>query len=418
MEDAKQNRYIAVIDLKSFYATVECIERGLDPFTTPLVVCDASRSPNTICLAASPYAKSIGIPSRARRFELPPLKELILATPRMELYIKKSAEVMSIIFDFIGEDDVHVYSIDEAFMDLTPYLKLYKLTPHELTLKIMNTINEKTGLFATAGIGPNMFLAKVALDTEAKHAPDGIAEWTFDDVPTKLWPITPLNKLWGISINYQRRLNALGIRKVGDLANYPLEILKEKFGIMGEQLYNHANGIDDAQIREKYIPKSTSLSMGQTLYRDYTFDETRLIFRELIDELCHRMRNFGLKTRVVSFAFGFADFETGVGKQITLNNPTDDQDEIYKALIFHYNQYRTSNYIRKIYVSFGDFSNTEFEQLDLFIAPEAQEKQHNLNAALDQIQNRFGKDAVLRGTSELSNSMIKERHTLIGGHRK
>ncbi len=414
----ENKRYIAVIDLKSFYATVECIERGLDPFTTPLVVCDASRSPNTICLAASPYAKSLGISSRARRYELPNLKELILATPRMELYIKKSAEVMNIILDYVGEDDMHVYSIDEAFIDLTPYLLMYKKSPHDIVKDIMDTINKKTGLFSTAGIGPNMFMAKVALDTEAKKAKDGIAEWTMDDVKTKLWPITPLNKLWGISVNYQRRLNALGIRKVGDLATYPLDILKEKFGIMGEQLYNHANGIDESQIREKYIPDSTSLSMGQTLYRDYTFDETKLVFRELIDELCHRMRNLGLKTSVIAFAFGFSDFETGVGKQVSLLNPTDDQDEIYKVLLYHYNQYKTSNYIRKIYVSFANFKSTEFEQLDLFIAPEKQEKQHNLNKAIDDIQNKYGKDAVLRGSSELKNSMIKERHTLIGGHRK
>ena len=412
-------RSIAAIDLKSFYATVECIERGLDPFSTPLVVCDEERSPNTIVLAASPYAKQLGIPSRCRKYELPHIKGLILAVPRMELYVKKSAEVMDIIFDFVGEDDVHIYSIDEAFIDLTPYLKMYKMTPRELTKKIMDTILERTGLFTTAGIGPNILMAKVSLDIEGKKAKDSIAEWTMNDVQTKLWPITPLTKMWGISHNLERRLNALGIRKIGDLATYPLEILKEKFGIMGEQLYNHANGIDEAQIREKYVPESTSLSLGQTLFRDYTFDETKLLLREMVDDLCYRMRTYGLKTNLISFSAGYSKpYDFGFGKQISLDHQTDDNNEIYKTLMHHYEKYRTSNYFRKLYISFGKFSKEEYEQLDLFIDQEEKEKNKNLNKALDEIKHTFGKSAVLRATSQLDTSMVKIRNKQIGGHRK
>ena len=412
-------RSIAVIDLKSFYATVECVDRGLDPFSTPLVVCDAERSENTIILAASPYAKTLGIPSRCRKYELPFVKGLILATPRMELYLKKSAEVMDIIFDFVGEDDVHIYSIDEAFIDLTPYLKMYKMTDYELTKKIMDTINERTGLFTTAGIGPNILMAKVALDIEGKKAKDSIAKWSMDDVKTKLWPITPLNKMWGISHNLERRLNALGIRKIGDLATYPLEILKEKFGVMGEQLYNHANGIDEAQIREKYIPESTSLSLGQTLFRDYTFDEVKLLLREMVDDLCYRMRSFNVKTNTIGFSVGFSKpYDYGFGKQITLEHQTDDNDVIYKTLIHHYEKYRTSNYIRQVYISFTKFTNEQFEQLDLFIDDEETIKKKNLNKTLDEIKDTFGKGSVLRATSELEGSTVKIRNSQIGGHRK
>ena len=274
-------RDIAVIDMKAFYAFVECVERGLNPFTTPLVVCDPTRGDGTIVLSVSPFLKDLGVPSRCRRRELPPIEGLIFAQPRMELYIKKSAEIISIVLDYVGLDDIHVYSIDEFFINLTPYLKANECTPYQFVRKIQNAITSKTGLITTAGISYNMLLAKVALDTDAKKRAPYIAQWGKADIKNKLWKITPLTKMWGISYGYEAKLNALGIETIGQLANTDKNFLKQKFGVMGEQLWEHANGIDNTDIRDKYIPQDTSFSLGQVLWKDYSKEDARLILKEI-----------------------------------------------------------------------------------------------------------------------------------------
>ena len=262
-------RSIAVIDLKAFYSFVECVDRGLDPWTTPLVVADKDRGKNTIVLSVSPFLKQKGIPSRLRIQDLPKKYDYIYATPRMERYIEKSAEVVKIMMEFVAEEDIHVYSIDEAFMDLTTYLNYYKKTPLQMVSWIIDTIKERTGLQATGGIGDNFFLAKVALDIYAKHERNGIATLRKKDIETKLWPITPLNKIWGIGSRTEAHLNKLGIFTMEQLAHSNREFIHSEFGIMGDQLIDHANGIDDTDIREEYTPKSTSLSQAQVLFKDY-----------------------------------------------------------------------------------------------------------------------------------------------------
>ena len=238
MKNVNENNIIA-IDLKSFFASCECIERGLDPFTTPLVVCDPNRN-GAITLAVTPFLKKFGVPGRCRVYELskyniPKYIKIIKAPPHMSLYIKKSKEVLSCYLEFVAKEDMHVYSIDEVFLDVTNYLKLYQKTSYELAEDIMKRIKEKTGLTTTAGIGPNLLLAKVAMDTQAKHNPNNIAMWSKDDIEEKLWPITPLSKMWGIGPRMERNLNKLGLYKVGDIANFDKNKLKEKFGIMGQE---------------------------------------------------------------------------------------------------------------------------------------------------------------------------------------
>ena len=202
-----EKRVIAVIDLKAFYSYVECLDRGLDPWTTPLVVADKNRGTNTIVLSVSPYLKKKGIPSRCRIKELPKRYKYIYAVPRMERYLEKSADVINVLYQFVSEEDVHAYSIDEAFVDLTSYLKYYDKTPLEMVSTIINTIKEETGLQATAGIGDNFFLAKVALDIYAKKEKSGIATLSNNEIKEKLWPITPLSKMWGIGSHMEIRLN-------------------------------------------------------------------------------------------------------------------------------------------------------------------------------------------------------------------
>lgn len=219
MDELKIKRNIICIDLKSFFASCECVERNLDPFNTPLVVAEPNRE-GAITLAVTPYMKKLGIKSRGRIFEIPKNITYKIARPRMSLYIKKSKEVVDIYLDYVAKEDLHIYSIDECFLDVTNYLKLYKKTTKELALDIMKTVYKKTGLCATAGIGPNLLLAKVSMDIEAKHNEDFIQEWTYEDIQTKLWNITPLSDMWGIGKRMEKRLNDMGLKKVGDIAKY------------------------------------------------------------------------------------------------------------------------------------------------------------------------------------------------------
>ena len=227
MDDMYVKRNIMCIDLKSFFASCECVERGLDPFKVPLVVANKKQGNGAITLAVTPALKKQGIPGRVRLYDIPKNIKYEIVPPRMKLYIEKSKQVVGIYLDYVAPEDLHIYSIDECFLDVTDYLKLYKKTDYELAEEILKTVEEKTGLTATCGIGPNLLLAKVAMDTEAKKYKNGIAKWTYDDVPEKLWSITPLSKMWGIGPRMEKKLNNLNIYTVGELANYDKNILKE-----------------------------------------------------------------------------------------------------------------------------------------------------------------------------------------------
>lgn len=412
--------WIAVIDLKAYYATFECIERGLDPFTTPLAVTDTERKEATIVLSVSPYLKSLGVPSRLRRRDLPKnIPGMIYAKPQMEKYVKKSAEIVSIFLDFIGKEDLHVYSIDESFLNIGPYLRLYKTTPIELCKRILKRIKDQTGLIGTCGIGPNMFLAKMADDKEAKNNKDFIALWDYKDVPTKLWPIKPLSEIWGISRGFEARLNKLGLYTVYDVAHYSKEILIEQFGIMGEDIYEHANGRDISNIREKYTPVNKNLSVGQVLMRDYTIKEARLVIKEMCDELCIRLRQTEMKATGVSLMirYSFTSKALPFAHQLKIN-ATDLNSELTNAVLYLYDNYVEDAYIRQIGISFGGLIKENYDQLSLFKNLEAFDKERNLYRALDEISKKYGKNKVLKGSSLTKESTIKERHNQIGGHRR
>jgi len=419
MINTTMEQKIAVIDMKAFYSFVECVELGVDPFTTPLAVCDAERGDGTIVLSVSPYLKAMGVPSRCRKRELPNIEGMIFATPRMSLYLKKSAEFVSIVLDFVGEDDIHIYSVDELFVNLGPYLKMYDCTAYQLVRKIQKAIYDKTKLVATAGIGPNMFMAKAALDLDGKKKPPYTTEWKKSDIEKKLWPVTPLSKMWGISRGYEAKLNSYGIYTVGQLANSDKEFLSKKLGIIGEQMWEHANGIDNTNIREKYTPESTSFSLGQVLMRDYTKKEARLILMEMNDDLAMRLRSHSKTTGRVSIGIGYS-LETGggVGQAITLPGQSDDTEVILKNLLWLYDKYVEEQPIRRLYISYSKLEDNDYEQLSLFEDPEESLKRKNLQKTMDEVKIKFGKDSVLRGSSLLDESTAKLRHGQIGGHKR
>ena len=413
-----EKRTIAVIDLKAFYSYVECLDRGLDPWTTPLVVADKDRGTNTIVLSVSPYLKKHGIPSRCRIKELPKKFKYIYAVPRMERYLEKSADVISVLYHFVAEEDVHVYSIDEAFVDLTTYLNYYKKTPLQMVTTIINQIKEDTGLQATAGIGDNFFLAKVALDIYAKKEKNGIARIHSNEIKEKLWPITPLSKVWSIGSRTEAKLNALNIFTVKDIATSDVDYLKAKFGVMGEQLWRHANGIDEADIHEKYEPKEKSLSLGQVLFRDYQKEEAVTIIREMVDDLSSRMRSQNKITHVVALFIGYSKNKGGFARRSTLLSGTDDSKVLLDAILEIYYRHVSDAPIRNISISFGGLADASFQQLNIFEDSEAQNDRHNLQKALDLLHSKYGKNSVLRASSLLEESTVKERNEFIGGHKR
>ena len=413
-----EKRTIAVIDLKAFYSYVECIDRHLDPWKTPLVVADKERGTNTIVLSVSPYLKKQGIPSRCRIKELPKKYNYIYAVPRMERYLEKSADVINVLYSFVSEEDVHVYSIDEAFIDLTTYLSYYKKTPLQMITTIINQIKEETGLQATAGIGDNFFLAKVALDIYAKKERNGIARIHSNEIKEKLWPITPLHKVWSIGARTELKLNNLGIFTVKDIATSDIDFLKSKFGVMGEQLWRHANGIDEADIHEQYEPKEKSLSLSQVLFRDYQKDEAITIIREMVDELSSRLRNEGKMTHVVAIYIGYSKNKGGFARRATLLSATDDTQSLLEVILEIYHRYIKDLPIRNIGLSFGRLVPASSQQLNLFEDEKKQTDRHNLQKALDTLHAKYGKNSVLRASSLLEESTVRERNEFIGGHKR
>ncbi len=416
-----ENNIIA-IDLKSFFASCECIELGLDPFTTPLIVCDPNRN-GAITLAVTPFLKKFGVPGRCRVYELakyniPKYVKIIKAPPRMGLYIRKSKEVLSIYLEFVAKEDMHVYSIDEVFLDVSKYLKLYKKTSFELAEDIMKRIKEKTGLTTTAGIGPNLLLAKVAMDIEAKHNPNNIAIWSYNDIETKLWPITPLSKMWGIGPRMEKNLNKLGLFSIGDIAKFDKNKLKEKFGIIGLELWNHANGIDTSKISDfNGQIKDKSISHSQVLFKDYNGDNVQIIIKEMIEVLTKRLRENNKQTSLIGLGIGYSkNIQGGFYHMQKLDAATTSEKVIYNICENIFDKYYENLPIRKVSISLGKLSDDTGVQLNLFESFENIKKEKNGNLAIDEIKNRFGNNSILKASSLLEDSTAIERNKKIGGH--
>ena len=296
------------IDLKSFYASVECVERGLDPMTTDLVVADPERGSGTICLAVSPSMKAKGVKNRSRVFQIPAGMDYIMAPPRMQLYIDYAAAIYRIYLRYLAPEDVYVYSIDECFLDVTPYLRRMGLTARGMALFLMGKIQEDLGLRSTAGVGPNLYLAKIALDITAKHAADFIGELDEESYRARLWDHRPLTDFWRIGPGIASHLARLGIYTQRQIAEADEDRLYREFGIDAELLIDHAWGREPTTLADiqRYQAKSRSLSSGQVLWRDYSFEEGKIILKEMLDLMCLDMVDQGLVTSSVSIMVGYS----------------------------------------------------------------------------------------------------------------
>lgn len=405
-----KERNIISIDLKSFFASCECVEKKLDPFKVPLVVVDTLRGKGATCLAVSPYLRNMGVNSRSKIFELPKNIKIIYVKPRMKLYETYSQKVIDIYKEFFSEEDIHIYSIDEVFIDTTDYLKYYNKSDEELALTIMKTIKEKTGLTATAGIGPNIFLSKVAMDIEAKHKKNCISKWTYKDIEKKLWNIEPISKIWGFGKNTEKKLNNLGIKKVKDINNYKKDFYIKRFGnVMGNDIWYKANGIDFTTIKDlNNKGKDKSMSMSQILYRDYNKDEALLIIKEMNDMLNAKLKSKNFTTKAVYLSITYSrELYKKFSESILLNIEEDSKDKLFEILKYLYDKNIEDLPIRKITIAYSKLSNKKCTQLSLFDNNEIKTNEyHNI---INKINEKFGNTSLLRASSLLSCSTIKNR---------
>lgn len=417
-----ENRTYVCIDLKSFYASVECRDRGMDPFQTNLVVADPTRSEKTICLAVSPAMKKLGVPGRLRVFEIPKTIQYIMAPPRMKRYIEVSAEIYGIYLKYISKDDIHVYSIDEVFMDVTDYLSLYKCTAKELAQKIMKDIVIETGITATAGIGTNLYLAKIALDILAKHVPDHIGILTEESYCKELWKHQPLTDFWRIGPGTVKRLKQNGMENMGDVAHADPDLLFHIFGIDAELLIDHAWGRETTTMADikNYKPSTNCLSNGQVLPRDYGHEEGLLVVKEMADILCLDMVAKSKITESITLYLGYSNeyhMESERGSAHLLS-PTNAASTIVPVVEKLYKRIKDPEIpVRRINLSFNNIVDDVYRQLDLFTDIEEIEKEKRMQQAMLSVKKKFGKNAMLKGMNLEEGGTTIERNNQIGGHR-
>ncbi|MDO5292291.1 MAG: DNA repair protein [bacterium] len=418
----EQQRTYLCIDFKSFYASVECMDRNLDPLTTNLVVADPERSEKTICLAISPSMKALGIPNRCRVFQIPKHVEYIMAPPRMRRYIEYSADIYSIYLKYISKEDIHVYSIDEAFMDVTDYLPMYQISAKELGMQIMQDILETTGITATCGIGTNLYLAKIALDITAKHTHDGISILDEETYKKTLWEHKPLTDFWRVGAGTVKRLQTIGIRTMKEVAEADEAVLYKIFGIDAELLIDHAWGRETTTIADihSYKAKSNCLTSGQVLGTDYTFEQCKLIVKEMIDLLCLDLVDKGLVTESITLQIGYAN---EYGKEpargtISMNTASSSMktimpyvEQLYERIMDRHTP------IRKVNIVFNHVVDEAYQQYDLFCDPVELERERKMQQAMLDIKRKFGKNAILKGMNLEKGAKTIERNHQIGGHK-
>ena len=484
----KDDRTYIAIDLKSFYASVECVERNLDPLKTNLIVADTSRTDKTICLAVSPSLKSFGIPSRPRLFEViqrvkkinddrlkdapmhkftgnsvfynelksnPQLKlSYIAAVPRMALYIEYSTKIYETYLEFVSEKDIHVYSIDEVFIDVTEYLNYYNTDAHTLARSMIQAVLRKTGITATAGIGTNLYLAKVAMDIVAKHMPADkngvrIAELNELSYRKTLWHHTPLTDFWRVGKGYAKRLHDLGLYTMGDIAlcskgnvdsKYNEDMLYKEFGINAELLIDHAWGYESCTMADikKYKPNNNSMSIGQVLHKPYLYEAGLIIVKEMAEELALSLFAKKYVTQNVSLAIGYdrKDNEEyidgndiGIHGHIKLNKYSYSIKDITEAIVRIYQKKCNPVLsIRRITICAMDIIPVDkipvqVVQTDLFSLNEEiedlqmDEKDLKVQKAILKIKNKYGKNALVRARDKMSDATQIDRNKQIGGHK-
>lgn len=411
-------RDVFCVDQKSFFASVSCILKGLDPETTKLAVVGDTKSIGSVVLAATPELKKLGIKTGARLFEIPNRRDIYIINPSMKTYLDYSQKITGIALKHVAPEDFHQYSVDEFFMDVTDSYHLFADSPFELAQKIKNEIYEETEIECAVGIGENILLSKLALDIEAKKIPGGIAEWRYHDVPEKLWPIKPLRDFWGINRRSEVKLNERGIFRIGDLARYSPVHLKRDFGIVGVDWHLHANGIDFSRISEKHTVHSPSIAKSQILMRDYHFDEVYVVILEQVDEVTHRLRVSGSLAKTVQISLGTKEGHVYC-KQFTVADGTNNSDRVMDGIWKTLREIADFHALyRTISVNLTNFISDSINQISLFDDIDKAEREESLMKTVDHLKLKYGQLSVMRALSMTKASTLKLREGLIAGHKR
>lgn len=391
--------------------------------TTDLVVADPERGDKTICLAVSASLKKKGVKNRCRVFEIPSYLHYIKATPRMQKYIDYAASIYGIYLRYFSPDDIYVYSIDEAFLDVTGYLSRYKKTPKEMAVFLMDRITEEVGVRATAGIGTNLYLCKIALDITAKHAPDFIGILDEQSFIEKLWDHKPLSDFWRIGRGIEARLARFGIFTMRQIAHAPEELLYKEFGIDAELMIDHAWGRESVTMKDiqAYKPKNNSICSGQVLFKDYPYDEALVVAKEMGDDVALQLSKKRKKATGMVLGIGMASRSGGGGRHLSLSFPSPTQNDqdfrnaaatLFKAMVGR------DEYVRRFMISLsGIVDDDEPRQLDLFLDDEEAKKRESIQKAVLSIKDTYGKNAILKGMDYEEGATQKERNVQIGGHK-
>ncbi|MBP3431786.1 MAG: DNA repair protein [Clostridia bacterium] len=417
----KNQRVYFVIDMKSFFASVECAEIGLDSMSTNLVVADESRTDKTICLAVTPAMKALGVKNRCRLFEIPKDIDFMIVPPRMKKYIEYAAEIYGIYLKYIDKSDIHVYSIDECIIDATDYLKIYNLKAKEFVTKLMNEISEKLHIPSSAGIGSNMYLAKIALDITAKHAPDRIGWLTEEKYIKTLWNHKPLSDFWQISKGTIARLAKYGIEDMEGIAKADENLLYDEFGVNAELLIDHAWGRESCLMSDikNYKSKSKSISSSQILPCNYNFKDAKLVMREMVQNGCYDLFRQHFVTQLVQLNIGYGDSKGDFAKGSSRMNVTTNlysiisgyTDKIFDEIV------DKKRPIRRVGYCFADLQPADNEQYDFFTDMEQIEKEKKLVFSILNLQDKYGKNSILKGMDLQEKATLRERNETIGGHK-
>ena len=391
--------------------------------TTDLVVADPERGDKTICLAVSPSLKKKGVKNRCRVFEIPSHIHYIKAPPRMQKYIDYAASIYGIYLRYFSFEDVYVYSIDEAFLDVTGYLARYKKTPKEMAVFLMDRITDEVGVRATAGIGTNLYLCKIALDINAKHAPDFIGVLDEESYREKLWDHKPLSDFWRIGRGIEARLARFGIFTMRQIAHAPEDLLYKEFGIDAELLIDHAWGRESVTMRDiqAYKPKNNSICSGQVLFKDYPFDEALVVVKEMGDDIALQLSRKKKKAAGITLGVGMAGRSGGGGRHMSYSFPSPTQNDLafrdVAARLF-VSMVGKDEYVRRFMISLsGIVDDNDPVQLDLFLDNEESKKRESIQKAILSIKDTYGKNAILKGMDYEEGATQRERNVQIGGHK-
>ncbi|PDY10499.1 damage repair protein [Bacillus pseudomycoides] len=414
------NRMIFCIDLCAFFASCACVMRGLDPLKVKLAVVGDVNRKGSIVLACTPELKKLGISTATRLYEIPKDPSIIIVNATMGRFVEISNQITEIYTKYVALEDLHVFSIDECFLDMEQTAHLFGRDPIVIAERIQKEIYDTTGITASIGIGPNLFLSKVALDVESKHSRSRIVLWTYEDVPKKLWNIKPLKDVCGIGSATQDALHGMGLFSLQDVANTPKERLIKRFGkVKGEELHRFSFGIDESRIANKYIPKSTSITKGQILLEDcYSLNKLKLLILEQIEETCFRLRSMDKCCRTVELAIGYSKYIGGGFKRaITLDQPTCLTEDVYEASLQLLRRFHSGHPVRQIHITLKNLTRDDAIQMSLFEDTSRKDTQRKLAKTMDCIRHKYGKNSIMRGISYIQGATQRERNNKIGGHK-